>query len=222
MWRSPAARAHWLLCRQAAEGGDANALAQLGHMHANGLAGPASNATIRKYFQQAANLGDSSGQYGLGYLHLTGRGVPVDYQQAFQYFSAATEKVSPQASARFCGRALLPGCGKQRAGLAASESRCTQGAQGSACAGSTGWQQSVLHLTAVLMQGHLDAAYQLGLMHLNGWGTKASRTQAIHFWTLASHYSHALAMYNLAMLHLANPCAPCPALPRHAQCQRSF
>ena len=49
-------------------------------------------------------------------------------------------------------------------------------------------------------------------MHQNGWGTKASRTQAVYFWTVASSYGHVLAMYNLAMLHLASPCvlAYCP------------
>ena len=56
------------------------------------------------------------------------------------------------------------------------------------------------------VQGHLDAAYQLGVIYLNGWGERASRTQAINCWTLAANYGHVLAMYNLAMLHLANPC----------------
>ena len=55
------------------------------------------------------------------------------------------------------------------------------------------------------MQGHLDAAYQLGVMYLNGWGEKASRTQATYFWALAAKFGHVLAMYNLAMLHLAEP-----------------
>ena len=59
-----------------------------------------------------------------------------------------------------------------------------------------------------MVQGHLDAAYQLGVMYLNGWGERASRTQAMYYWTLASNYGHVLAMYNLAMLHLASPCAP--------------
>ena len=61
-------------CRQAAEGGDADALGQLGHMYANGIGVPASNATARKYFQQSANLGHPSGHYGLGYLYMVDGG----------------------------------------------------------------------------------------------------------------------------------------------------
>ena len=60
-------------------------------------------------------------------------------------------------------------------------------------------------LTTPCAQGHLDAAYQLGVMYLNGWGEKASRTQATYFWALAAKFGHVLAMYNLAMLHLAEP-----------------
>ena len=73
-------------------------MGHLGHMYANGLGVPASNATARRYFQQSANLGHPSGQYGLGYMYLAGRGVAVDHKQAFQYFTAATEKVRPQAA----------------------------------------------------------------------------------------------------------------------------
>ena len=56
-------------------------------------------------------------------------------------------------------------------------------------------------------QGHLDAAYQLGVMYLAGWGEKANRNQATYFWALAAKFGHVLAMYNLAMLHLSDPCA---------------
>ena len=63
------------------------------------------------------------------------------------------------------------------------------------------------HTQVVCVQGHLEAAYQLGVMFLNGWGVGASRTQALYYWTLAANYGHVLAMHNLAMLHLGSPCA---------------
>lgn len=51
-------------------------------------------------------------------------------------------------------------------------------------------------------QGHVESWFHLGLMHLNGWGTRKAPQQALYFFTLAARMGHALAQYNLAMLHL--------------------
>ncbi len=55
-----------------------------------------------------------------------------------------------------------------------------------------------------LLQGHPEAWFHLGVMHLNGWATKYSQTQALHYFTLASKMGHVLATYNLAMMHLGS------------------
>lgn len=81
-------------CRQAAEGGDAEAHAHLGHMYANGVGVDQSNDTARQYFQGAADAGNPSGQFGLGYMHLTGQAVQQDYSTAFKLFQHASEAVS--------------------------------------------------------------------------------------------------------------------------------
>ena len=52
-------------------------------------------------------------------------------------------------------------------------------------------------------------------MYLAGWGEKANRNQATYFWALASKFGHVLAMYNLAMLHLSEPCALLSLLCKH-------
>ena len=59
-----------------------------------------------------------------------------------------------------------------------------------------------------LLQGHPEAWFHLGVMHLNGWATKYSQTQALHYFTLASKMGHVLAMYNLAMIHLGSDDGP--------------
>ena len=79
--------------RQAAEAGDAHAMAHLGHMYASGAGVVASNATALEWFRQAAEKNQASALYGLGYMHLSGRGVPRDARKAFKYFTLAAEQV---------------------------------------------------------------------------------------------------------------------------------
>lgn len=82
------------VARQAAEGGDVDAHAHLGHMYANGVGVDQNNDTARQYFQAAANAGNPSGQFGLGYMHLTGQSVEQDHGTAFKLFQHASEAVS--------------------------------------------------------------------------------------------------------------------------------
>eukprot|EP00798_Chlamydomonas_sp_ICE-L_P007836 gene7836-1036_t len=53
-------------------------------------------------------------------------------------------------------------------------------------------------------QGHPEAHFFLGLMHLKGWGVKRKSAQmAYSYFNLASRTGHKLAMYNLALMNLA-------------------
>ncbi len=58
--------------RRAAEQGNADALAALGHAYANGLGVEQNNKTAFKLLSRAAEGGHPSGMYGLGYMYLTG------------------------------------------------------------------------------------------------------------------------------------------------------
>ena len=80
--------------RQAADGGDADAVAHLGHMYANGDGVAQNNETARQYFQASADAGNPSGQFGLGYMHFTGLGAQQDYRAAFKLFQRSSEGVS--------------------------------------------------------------------------------------------------------------------------------
>ncbi|KAK9798920.1 hypothetical protein WJX73_000247 [Symbiochloris irregularis] len=78
--------------RQAAEGGDAEAMAHLGHMYASGTGVKASNGTALAFFSAAAERGHPSGLHGLGFMHLSGRGVRQDFAKAFKFFAGAAEQ----------------------------------------------------------------------------------------------------------------------------------
>lgn len=83
--------------QQAADKGDAQAMALLGHLYANGRGVKASNATAIKWFTAAAESNQHSALYGLGYMALTGSGMELDYDQAFRNFTAAADQGNTEA-----------------------------------------------------------------------------------------------------------------------------
>lgn len=76
---------------QAAEMGDSDAMAHIGHAYANGIAVAQSNATARGWFLKAAEKGHPSGLLGLGVMHLTGQGTAVDHVVAARYLTSAAD-----------------------------------------------------------------------------------------------------------------------------------
>lgn len=82
-----------LACRQAAEAGDAEAQAQMGHMYASGLGVPVNNQTAIKWFRQGSQGGSASAKFALGFMYLQGHSLPQDYRIALKYLNAAAEQV---------------------------------------------------------------------------------------------------------------------------------
>lgn len=76
---------------QAADMGDADAMAHIGHAYANGIAVVQNNATAKSWFVKAAEKGHPSGLLGLGVMHLTGQGTPVDHSLAAKYLTSAAD-----------------------------------------------------------------------------------------------------------------------------------
>ena len=84
--------------KRAADGGDADAMASLGHMHAAGAGGaPASNATALSWFRRGSDRGHPSALYGLGYMALAGAGTPRDPAAALAAFRRAADAGLPEA-----------------------------------------------------------------------------------------------------------------------------
>ena len=82
-------------CRQAAEAGDAEAQAQLGHMYASGLGVEANNQSAIKWFRRGSDGGSASAKFGLGFMYLYGHSLHKDYRTALKYLSAAADQVMP-------------------------------------------------------------------------------------------------------------------------------
>ena len=98
----------FVACRQAADGGDADAVAHLGHMYANGVGVDQNNETASQLFQAAADAGNPNGQFGLGYMHLTGHGMEQNHRAAFKLFQRASEAVSMSRHVNICALKYSP------------------------------------------------------------------------------------------------------------------
>lgn len=130
--------------RQAAEGGDADAHAHLGHMYANGVGVDQNNDTAKQYFQGAADAGNPSGQFGLGYMYLTGQSVEQDHRTAFKLFQHASEAGNAEAWFHM-GVMYLNGWGVKPS-----------------------HRQALECFTIAAQVGHVLGMYNLAVMHLNG------------------------------------------------------
>ena len=205
-------------------------MAHLGHMFANGAGVAASNASALRWFQQGAERGHASALYGLGYLHLAGFGVPKDPASALHFFSAAAKEVNHPSSLRHLGSSYGGlHCCVTRLYRVAANCQITRATITSVLLGS---QLAPLHLASMVLertttyrgclrlvvqscvvQGHTEAYFHLGVMHLNGWGVRASPAQALQYFSQAARNGHLLAQYNLAMMHLSGTAADkCVAL----------
>jgi SEL1 protein len=78
---------------QAADSGNAVAMAFLGKMYLEGSdIVEQNNETAFAFFKKASDLGNPVGQSGLGLMYLHGKGVTKDYKKAFDYFRKAAEQ----------------------------------------------------------------------------------------------------------------------------------
>lgn len=138
----------------AANAGDATAMANLGNMYANGFGVDANNETALFWFKKSANKGNAMGRYGLGYMTLAGQGVDQDHALALQYLNQAAEQ--GLADARyFLGILHLRGIGVKQ-----------------------DFTKAYHHLNIASHAGHEVATYNLAMMQLNGMGFPASCASA--------------------------------------------
>jgi TPR repeat protein len=81
-----------LLCRSAAEEGDAVAQAYLGLMYAKGQGVPHDDGEAVKWYRKAADQGHAGAQNNLGGMYEQGRGVTQDYAEALKWYRKAAEQ----------------------------------------------------------------------------------------------------------------------------------
>eukprot|EP00204_Picochlorum_oklahomense_P001255 CAMPEP_0118801382 /NCGR_PEP_ID=MMETSP1161-20130426/2956_1 /TAXON_ID=249345 /ORGANISM="Picochlorum oklahomensis, Strain CCMP2329" /LENGTH=776 /DNA_ID=CAMNT_0006729307 /DNA_START=180 /DNA_END=2510 /DNA_ORIENTATION=+ len=142
---------------QAAEMGDADAMAHVGHAYANGIAVAQNNATARSWFTKAAEKGHPSGLFGLGLMHLTGQGSQVDHILAAKYFKRSIDIkqdwIGKSDAYFYAGLVRLHGWGVTRDVSLASQ-----------------------YFQTASKGGNLLASYNLAVLHLTG--TSASSADA--------------------------------------------
>eukprot|EP01026_Neomeris_dumetosa_P045979 TRINITY_DN3907_c0_g1_i7.p1 TRINITY_DN3907_c0_g1~~TRINITY_DN3907_c0_g1_i7.p1 ORF type:complete len:799 (-),score=142.80 TRINITY_DN3907_c0_g1_i7:272-2668(-) len=133
---------------KAARGGDSDAMANLGHMYANGLGVTPSNESAIYWFKKAADANNFDGHYGLGYMYLNGYGVPLNYTMALRSFRRAAEGKHIEAYYHL-GVMFSKGWGLK----------------------SPSDAQALRYFGLAAQHGHTTAAYNAALMQVAGRGT---------------------------------------------------
>ena len=132
----------------AAEQGNAEAVAQLGHMYANGLGVEPSNETAIDLFEQAMKEKNPLAFYGMGYMYQSGFGVEQKFSTAFDLFKKAAELGSADAQFHL-GAMYIAGLGVKR-----------------------DYRKAFTHFNLAGYQGSVLALYNLAMMHIKGLGVQ--------------------------------------------------
>lgn len=177
----------WL--RQAALGGDAEAAAVLGELHARAGDRPPNYIEAAQWFRRAAEAGHAGAARALGSLHLTGAGVPQDESEAVRWFRTAAE--AGDAAARVeLGNLTLQGAaaasadaplGKWFADNASSNDLVSIYNLGVALATGTGVRRDERQAAILMRHAAKDideAKYRLGRMLSEGRGAATNEAEA--------------------------------------------
>lgn len=87
--------------RTMAEGGNADAQANLGVAYANGEGVPQDGAEAAKWYRKAADQGNARAQNNLGLMYAKGQGVPQDGAEAHKWFNLAASKSTGEDQKKF-------------------------------------------------------------------------------------------------------------------------
>lgn len=143
--------------RMAAAAGDAEAMAHLGSMCANGYGTEQSYKEAHEWWSRAARRNNPHALFGLGYLHLAGLGgVSADADRAFHLFSKAAEQGHADAHF-FLGVMHQRGLGVRRKSV----------------------QRAFTYFSLAAHAGHALSQYNAAMMHLAGKGTPRNCKPAV-------------------------------------------
>ncbi|KAK9813761.1 hypothetical protein WJX73_007841 [Symbiochloris irregularis] len=145
------------LLHQAAQDGDAHALANLGHMQMSGLYLPQNATEARILLLTAAELGSASAFNGLGVMHMQGIGVPVNYTRARHLFEMGASMDEPNC---FFNLGIL-----HSGGLGTEVDHA----------------QALLLLQSAFELHHWRAPYQLAIMYEQGFGVPRNCSAALEY-----------------------------------------
>lgn len=86
------AAAHFAVCSQRAEAGDAVAQRQLGNLYRSGAGVAQSDAEALTWYRKAAAQGDVVAHYNLGVMYDNGYGVDQDHEEAGRWYEQAVAR----------------------------------------------------------------------------------------------------------------------------------
>jgi TPR repeat protein len=85
------------LFKQAAQQGDASAMAHLGDMYYNGWGVEVSSERAKEYCEQAADLNHAGAQFNLGAMYYKGQGVTTNYVKAREWWNKSAAQGQEEA-----------------------------------------------------------------------------------------------------------------------------
>jgi TPR repeat protein len=80
------------LWREEAQKGDAQAMVNIGEMHAYAIGVPEDYAEAVRWFRRAAETGDMVGQFSLAFMYENGRGVPQNITEARRLYTLSANQ----------------------------------------------------------------------------------------------------------------------------------
>jgi TPR repeat protein len=163
--------------RKLAEAGDADAMALLGALYADGLGVEKDDEEAVAWYEKAAKKGDPYAMVSLGLRYANGLGVPENQGQAAVWLARAADK--GDADATFELGLILDGDGPLKAEKKAAE----------------------LYQKAA-DKGHPAARYNLAVCYEGGLnGLPKDEARAARWYAAAAKQRHVSAAYNLALMH---------------------
>lgn len=148
-----------------AEKGYSSGQDHLGQAYVNGFGVSKNDSAAYYWLTRAAQGGSPEGEYHLGLYYLNQK--KPKYDSVHYWMVRAAERNNPKAE-NFLGGSCLTGAYFNR--------------KDTACAFSL--------LTASAQSGYLEGQFNLGLMYLNGCGTKIDSLKAIHWFQLSAEAAY--------------------------------
>ena len=170
------------LFKIAAEGGDAEAQAELGWCYLDGNGITKSYSEAFKWFSQSANQGNANGQNGLGGCYRNGYGVNQSYSESIKWFRLSAEQGYAKAQANL-GYSYQKGYGVDQS-----------------------WSIAAKWYRLAAEQGHSMAQNNLGACYKDGAGVPQSCTEALKWFRLSAEKGNSTAQCNLGDLYLNGKC----------------
>ncbi|KAF0543570.1 HCP-like protein [Gigaspora margarita] len=178
------------LAENAAEGGNVNALNELGYFYENGICTDKDDQKAFIYYLKSADGGNATAQNEIGYYFENGIGTDKDENKAFQYYLKSAENAVEGGSIE--AQNSLGLCYQNGTGTIKDEKKAFQCFMKSF---ENGDSDSYYYLAA--KEGNAAAQNELGYYYENGICTTKNVKQAFHYYFKAANNGNAAAQNNL-------------------------